>query len=60
MRQQPDDDRAYARGVTRTPEALDRTFAVVVEGYSYLESPRWHGGRLWFSDFYYPPGGLDR
>lgn len=52
MRQQPDDDRAYARGVIGTPEALDRTFDVIVEGYSYLESPRWRGGRLWFSDFY--------
>lgn len=24
----------------------------VVEGFSYLECPRWHEGRLWFSDFY--------
>ncbi len=25
---------------------------VLVHGYSYLESPRWHAGRLWASDFY--------
>lgn len=25
---------------------------VVVEGFSYLECPRWHDGRLWVSDFY--------
>jgi hypothetical protein len=25
---------------------------VVLEGYSYLECPRWHEGRLWVSDFY--------
>jgi sugar lactone lactonase YvrE len=25
---------------------------VLVDGYSYLESPRWHDGRLWVSDFY--------
>lgn len=26
--------------------------AVVLEGFSYLECPRWHDGRLWVSDFY--------
>jgi sugar lactone lactonase YvrE len=26
--------------------------AVVVEKYSFLEGPRWHDGRIWFSDFY--------
>ena len=26
--------------------------SVVLEGYSYLECPRWHEGRLWVSDFY--------
>ncbi|OJZ64113.1 gluconolactonase [Mycobacterium paraffinicum] len=31
---------------------MDRTFEVIVDGYSYLESPRWRDGRLWFSDFY--------
>lgn len=25
---------------------------VVAEGFSYLECPRWHEGRLWLSDFY--------
>jgi sugar lactone lactonase YvrE len=25
---------------------------VVAEGCHFLEAPRWHGGRLWFSDFY--------
>ena len=25
---------------------------VILEGYSYLEGPRWHEGRLWLSDFY--------
>jgi sugar lactone lactonase YvrE len=25
---------------------------VVLEGFSYLECPRWHDGRLWVSDFY--------
>jgi sugar lactone lactonase YvrE len=29
-----------------------RELAVVLEGYSYLECPRWHDGRLWVSDFY--------
>lgn len=26
--------------------------AVVLEGYSFLEAPRWREGRLWVSDFY--------
>jgi sugar lactone lactonase YvrE len=26
--------------------------SVVVDQMTYLESPRWHDGRLWFSDFY--------
>ena len=25
---------------------------IVAEGFSYLECPRWHQGRLWVSDFY--------
>ncbi|MHA6782814.1 SMP-30/gluconolactonase/LRE family protein [Pseudonocardia saturnea] len=29
-----------------------RELTVVLEGYSYLECPRWHDGRLWLSDFY--------
>ena len=28
------------------------TFRTVVEGLSFPECPRWHDGRLWFSDFY--------
>jgi sugar lactone lactonase YvrE len=24
----------------------------VVSGFSFLEAPRWHGDRIWFSDFY--------
>lgn len=24
----------------------------VLDGFSYLEGPRWHEGRIWFSDFY--------
>jgi sugar lactone lactonase YvrE len=29
-----------------------REMMVVLDGYSYLECPRWHDGRLWVSDFY--------
>ena len=25
---------------------------VIVDGLTFPEAPRWHGGRLWFSDFY--------
>ena len=28
------------------------TPTVVLDGFSYLECPRWHDGRLWVSDFY--------
>jgi len=28
------------------------TTRVVAEGFTYLEGPRWHAGRLWFVDFY--------
>ncbi|QZS59128.1 SMP-30/gluconolactonase/LRE family protein [Rhodococcus opacus] len=28
------------------------TLRTIVDGYSYLEGPRWHEGRLWFADFY--------
>lgn len=31
---------------------MGRELAVVLEGYSYLECPRWHEGRIWVSDFY--------
>jgi sugar lactone lactonase YvrE len=30
----------------------DRALRTVASGYSFLEGPRWHEGRLWFSDFY--------
>jgi sugar lactone lactonase YvrE len=30
----------------------DRNLATVVDGYTFLEGPRWHDGRLWLSDFY--------
>lgn len=30
----------------------ERTTTVVAEGFTYLEGPRWHEGRLWFVDFY--------
>jgi sugar lactone lactonase YvrE len=29
-----------------------RTITTLVEGFSFLESPRWHDGRLWLSDFF--------
>jgi len=31
---------------------MTREFLTVVEGMSFTEAPRWHLGRLWFSDFY--------
>lgn len=48
------DGRPYARRMTHTPAATpsESTFDVIAEGYSYVEGPRWHDGRLWFSDFY--------
>lgn len=27
-------------------------FSTLVSGYTFLEGPRWHDGRLWLSDFY--------
>lgn len=30
----------------------ERTLTTVIDGYSYLEGPRWHDGRLWLADFY--------
>lgn len=30
----------------------DRKLTPVLDGYSYLEGPRWHEGRLWLADFY--------
>ena len=31
---------------------MTRDVRVVADGFSYLECPRWHDGRLWLSDFY--------
>ena len=31
---------------------MSREITTVVSGQSYLECPRWHDGRIWFSDFY--------
>jgi len=31
---------------------MAREIRTVVEGMSFTECPRWHEGRLWFSDFY--------
>lgn len=33
-------------------QAASRELTVVLEGFSFLEGPRWHDGRLWLSDFY--------
>ncbi|WP_433781848.1 SMP-30/gluconolactonase/LRE family protein [Actinomycetospora sp. CA-101289] len=32
--------------------AQERELTVILDGWSYLECPRWHDGRLWVSDFY--------
>ncbi|GAB2738387.1 hypothetical protein GCM10027019_17980 [Melaminivora jejuensis] len=29
-----------------------RELQVIADGFTYLESPRWHDGALWFVDFY--------
>ncbi|MBB4931252.1 sugar lactone lactonase YvrE [Lipingzhangella halophila] len=34
------------------PQPSSRDVTVVLDGYSYLECPRWRDGRLWVSDFY--------
>jgi sugar lactone lactonase YvrE len=31
---------------------MDRTPHVVLEGFTFLEAPRWRDGRIWVSDFY--------
>ncbi|GAA1749402.1 SMP-30/gluconolactonase/LRE family protein [Aeromicrobium alkaliterrae] len=31
---------------------MERSFTEIVSGQSFTEAPRWHEGRLWFSDFY--------
>ncbi|HEY3469369.1 MAG TPA: SMP-30/gluconolactonase/LRE family protein [Amycolatopsis sp.] len=33
-------------------KTASRQPTVVLDGFSYLECPRWHDGRLWVSDFY--------
>ena len=30
----------------------DPGVAVLLDGLTFPEAPRWHAGRLWFSDFY--------
>jgi sugar lactone lactonase YvrE len=32
---------------------IDLTARIVTRGLHFGEGPRWHGGRLWFSDFYH-------
>ncbi|PKO27114.1 MAG: gluconolactonase [Betaproteobacteria bacterium HGW-Betaproteobacteria-9] len=32
--------------------AITAAFAPLVSGYTFFESPRWHDGQLWLSDFY--------
>ena len=31
---------------------MSREVSVVLDGFSFLEGPRWHDGRIWASDFY--------
>ncbi|WP_031469174.1 SMP-30/gluconolactonase/LRE family protein [Sciscionella sediminilitoris] len=31
---------------------MDREISTIAQGFSFLESPRWHEDRIWFSDFY--------
>jgi sugar lactone lactonase YvrE len=31
---------------------MTETATTVIDGFSYLEGPRWHDERIWFSDFY--------
>lgn len=31
---------------------MSRPVTTVVDGFTFTEAPRWHEGRLWFSDFY--------
>jgi sugar lactone lactonase YvrE len=31
---------------------MSREISIIVTGMSYLEGPRWHDQRIWFSDFY--------
>jgi sugar lactone lactonase YvrE len=38
--------------VPRLKEDTMTDTTTVISGYSFLESPRWHDGRIWLSDFY--------
>jgi sugar lactone lactonase YvrE len=40
------------QGEVAMGQAASRQPTVVADGFSYLECPRWHDGRLWVSDFY--------
>ena len=31
---------------------MQRNLTTVLGGYHYMEAPRWHDNRIWFSDFY--------
>lgn len=44
----------YVNEVRMTQErsSTRRELSVVLEGFSFLECPRWRDGRLWLSDFY--------
>src|ERR1700753_2666565 len=32
--------------------AMTDAATTVISGFAFLEAPRWHDGRVWFSDFY--------
>ena len=34
------------------PPTLERTTTRLASGLAFGEGPRWHGGRLWFSDMH--------
>jgi hypothetical protein len=36
----------------------DAQVTVVASGFGFLEAPRWHEDRIWFSDFLHAPGAL--
>lgn len=40
------------RNLTNGPTHVTRTIRVLADGIYFGEGPRWHEGRLWFSDFY--------
>jgi sugar lactone lactonase YvrE len=40
------------RGVVRHPARVAAQTHVFADGFGFLESPRWHAGELWFSDFF--------